>query len=397
MAAGPPSSLSMSSSCPHDPFKTARAGDGVLPATFQGEPIPMLLRFDDVRRAARDWQTFSSDAPFRVPIPSEEDVRRMRQLPIETDPPEHTEYRKIIDPIFRRPLLPEFVERIEGLTDALLDSAMARDAVEVVREFALPLQSRALTFLLNVPEAEAETWIGWGVHVFKDGGDGAAKGMVLENWLQRKFDEVEARPGDDAFSDLGRAEFQGRLLTREEKMGFANLIFAGGRDTIINTVAVIFSYLAEHPEALDFLREDPKRLLTATEEFVRVTTPLTHIGRQCPVETSVGPQTVAAGQRISLCWASANFDETVFEAPEEVRLNRRPNPHIAFGSGIHLCPGAAHARLIVRSLLKQLCARVERITLVEAVPNIEREADYERRNAYHSLTVRLQRRDGVSA
>ncbi len=176
-------------------------------------------------------------------------------------------------------------------------------------------------------------------------------------------------------------------------MGFANLIFAGGRDTIINTVATVFGYIAEHPEALDFLREDPKRLLTATEEFVRVTTPLTHIGRQCPVETPVGPETVAAGERVSLCWASANFDETVFEAPEEVRLNRRPNPHIAFGSGIHLCPGAAHARLIVRSLLKQLCARVERITLLEAVPNIERESDYERRNAYHSLTVRLHRRE----
>lgn len=382
----------MSAFCPHDPFKKARAGGGVLPAVFQGESIPMLLRFEDVRKAARDWNTFSSDAPFRVPIPSEEDVRRMRQLPIETDPPVHTAYRNIIEPMFRRPLQPDFVERVEQLTGTLLDGAMTREAVEVVRGLALPLQSRALACLLNVPESEAETWIGWGVHVFKDGGDGTAKGMVLESWLQRKFEEVEARPGDDLFSDLGRAEFQGRLLTREEKMGFANLIFAGGRDTVINTVAVVIAWLAEHPEALDWLREDPKRMLAATEEFVRATTPLTHIGRQCPVETRVGPETVPAGGRISLCWASANFDETVFEAPEEIRLNRRPNPHIAFGSGIHLCPGAAHARLIVRSLLKQLCARVEGITLLEAVPHLEQESAYQRRNAFQSLTVRFQAR-----
>ena len=379
----------MSSSCPHDPFKQARTAEGVLPATFNGEPIPMLLRYEDVRRAARDWQTYSSDAPFRVPIPSEEDVRRMRQLPIETDPPEHTGYRKIIDPIFRRPTEPEFIGRVESLVEELLDQAAAQSSIEIVRGFALPLQSRALTYLLGMPETEAEEWISWGVHVFKDGGEGTLKGAVLENYLSRKFDEAEAQPGADAFSDLGRAEFQGRPLTREEKMGFANLIFAGGRDTVINTVATVFGFLAEHPGALEELRANPKMILTATEEFVRVATPLTHIGRQCPVGTAAGSETVAAGNRISLCWASANQDETVFESPEEVRLNRRPNPHIAFGSGIHLCPGAAHARQIVRSVLRALCTRVQSITLLEATPHVEMESAYQRRNAYESLTVRM--------
>ena len=379
----------MSSSCPHDPFKQARTAEGVLPATFNGEPIPMLLRYEDVRRAARDWQTYSSDAPFRVPIPSEEDVRRMRQLPIETDPPEHTGYRKIIDPIFRRPTEPEFIGRVESLVEELLEQAAAQSSIEIVRGFALPLQSRALTYLLGMPETEAEEWISWGVHVFKDGGEGTLKGAVLENYLSRKFDEAEAQPGADAFSDLGRAEFQGRPLTREEKMGFANLIFAGGRDTVINTVATVFGFLAEHPGALEELRANPKMILTATEEFVRVATPLTHIGRQCPVGTAAGSETVTAGNRISLCWASANQDETVFESPEEVRLNRRPNPHIAFGSGIHLCPGAAHARLIVRSVLRALCIKVESITVLEARANVEREASYQRSNAFESLTVKI--------
>ena len=190
----------MSDSCPRDAFKHLRAAHPVLPATFRGEAIPMLLKFEDVRKAAKDWQTFSSDAPFRVPIPSEEDVRRMRQLPIETDPPEHTEYRKIIEPIFRRPTQPEFIARIETLVGNLLEEAAEQVSIEVVRGFALPLQSRALTYLLNMPETEAEEWIGWGVHVFKDGGDGTAKGAVLEHYLTRKFDEAEAEahPGGDA-------------------------------------------------------------------------------------------------------------------------------------------------------------------------------------------------------
>jgi cytochrome P450 len=102
-----------------------------------------------------------------VPIPSEEEVRSMRQLPIETDPPEHTDYRAIIEPFFRRAKDPGVIASVERLVDELLDVAMERDAIEVVHEFALPLQSRALTFLLNVPETEAETWIRWGIHVFR--------------------------------------------------------------------------------------------------------------------------------------------------------------------------------------------------------------------------------------
>ena len=84
---------------PHatDPFREARTKSGILNYPFQGENIPMILRHADVRAAVKDWETFSSDAPFRVPIPSEEDVRSMRQLPIETDPPRHNEYRNIVE------------------------------------------------------------------------------------------------------------------------------------------------------------------------------------------------------------------------------------------------------------------------------------------------------------
>jgi cytochrome P450 len=117
--------------------------------------------------------------------------------------------------------------------------------------------------------------------------------------------------------------------------------------------------------------------------------PLTHIGRVCPVETDVQGVTVPAGGRVSLCWASANFDAAVFEAPEEVRLDRKPNPHISFGFGTHLCLGAPHARLIVRSLLKALTARVGRIAVLDAKEHIEREAHYQRSNGWESLTAQV--------
>ena len=102
-----------------DPFKSARAKCPVLAATFQGETIPMILRLKDVRAAAKDTATFSSDAPLRVPIPSEEEVRTVRQYPLEVDPPVHAEYRRIVEPFFLRPKQPEVLAKIHALLDAI--------------------------------------------------------------------------------------------------------------------------------------------------------------------------------------------------------------------------------------------------------------------------------------
>ena len=349
----------------------------------------MILRHEDVRRAAKNWQRFSSNAPFRVPIPSEEEVRTMRQLPIETDPPEHGEYRELVEPFFHRAKEPAVIAQVEALVDRSLREARGRESVEVVREFALPLQSRALAHLLNVPEAEAETWIGWGIHVFRDGGDGRKKGAALETYLHERLDQAAASPGVDFFSALTQATFRGRPLTRAEMMGFANLTFAGGRDTIIHSISSAFAYLGQHPEALEFLRQDPARIVLASEEFFRVFMPLTHIGRVCPVETQVHGVTVKPGGRVSLCWASANQDETVFAAPEEVRLDRKPNPHLAFGFGAHLCLGAPHARLLLRTLLQKCVEQVGGITVLDAKQKVEHESGYQRTVGYESLSVRF--------
>lgn len=347
----------------------------------------MILRHEEVRKMARDWERFSSDAPFRVPIPSEENVRTMRQLPVETDPPDHTDYRKIVEPFFARAKEAGMIAQVEGLIEGQLRAAMARNEVELVREFALPIQSHALTYLLNVPESEAATWISWGIHVFRDGD---SKGGMLEKYLHEQLDKAAGSGGEDFFSALTRATFRGRALTRTEMMGFANLTFAGGRDTVIHTISSVLGYFANKPEALEFLRADMARITHATEEFYRVITPLTHIARVCPVETEVHGVKVPPKGRVSLCWASANFDEGVFKAPEEVKLDRKPNPHLAFGFGPHLCLGAAHARLILRTLLQKCCELVGGIEVIEAKERVETEEKYARALGYESLKLKVR-------
>ena len=145
------------SQCPyHDPFKKKRAEDKVLNTEFDNDPVVMILGLKDVRKAARNYQSFSSNAPFRVPIPREENLRSVRQFPIETDPPEHTEYRKIVEPIFNRPHQPDYHHRITEIIDSLIIQYINADSFDAVNDFALPIQSRALAHLLNVPDKESD-------------------------------------------------------------------------------------------------------------------------------------------------------------------------------------------------------------------------------------------------
>lgn len=373
---------------PPDPFREERQRDGVKLVRADGQDVPLLLRLRDVKRVCKNTETFSNDNPLMIVLHSEAPVRDVRQLPIESDPPEHTEYRALVEPRFRRPKTPAYQAGIDAIINSLLDECLTAEEVEIVRGFALPLQSRGLAQLLGVNASEAELWISWGIHVFRDKELGP-KGSELDRYLLAKIEAADDPDADDFFSELNRAEFRGRPLTLEEKHGFANMAFAGGRDTVIHTVSGVIGHLAEHPEALGFLREDAGRINTAAEEFVRFVSPLTLIARTCPHATDVMGHEVAAGERVGLCWPSANRDETVFDSPHEVILDRKPNPHVGFGFGPHNCLGQHQARAILRGLLRALCDRVGRINLLAAEPEIEHESSYSRQVGYKSLRVRF--------
>jgi cytochrome P450 len=378
----------------NDPFRAARERTGVLESDFVGESVPMILRYGDVQEAARDTGAFSSDAPFRVPVPAEDAVRSVRQLPIETDPPEHTDYRAIVQPFFSRPRTPEMAAEMEPLVGDAIDAVLDKGSTEIAYDFALPLQSRALTLLLRMPLEAAEEWIGWGRHVFHgDDLPSEEKGGVLHAYLERQFDRAENNPGEDFFSALVRAEYRGRPLTRDEMIGFANLAFAGGRDTVINLVTFTLVHCAEHPEDFERLRTGGDRLVrSAIEEFVRAASPLTFIGRVCPHGADVQGVAVAPDHRVGLCWASANRDGAVFDAPDEVRIDRKPNRHLGFGWGAHTCLGAFHARLVLRTLISQLCRRVRRFEIHGSTPAWEDWPAYRRHNGYEALHMSLHSR-----
>ena len=353
----------------YDPFGPARVAGGYT-GDFSGEVMRVLTRWRDVRSAARDWQRFSNDGPGRVPVPDETDIRSLRQLPIEIDPPAHSAYKALVKDWFRRPLEDAgMAARIAAIARDRVASALDKGPVEVVQAISLPVQSHVLAALFGLPASEAEIWTGWGLHAFKTAGrNDPARANLLMRMIEGYVDAGREGTADTFFDHLASARLEGRPLTRDERLGFAHVAFAGGRDTLIHTMSGAMWHLAQTPTDLARLKAEPNLATRAIEEFVRFFAPLTHIGRICTRADQVAGVARQPGERIALCWAAANFDDTAFDDPQTLRIDRAQNPHVGFGASDHACLGAAHARAVIRALLSDLTQTVARIDLHGATP-----------------------------
>ncbi|MEO0338771.1 MAG: cytochrome P450 [Bacteroidota bacterium] len=375
-----------------DAFGAMREQKGVNKMEDQNDPVLMVLRHRDVRKSAHNYKTFQSAAqPGRIVVPSEVNIRSIRQIPFEVDPPTHGSYRALLEAWFKRPNEETYqIALKEQLVKAF---AMAKDleSIEVVKELALPIQSRALTLLLNMPIEEAEEWISWGTHVFRSEATALDDGKAnsLDDYLDRAIEQASKDPGDDLFSVLLQTDFQDRKLNKEEIKGVLNLTFAGGRDTVINAITNTIAYFSKRPEGLQQLRDAPHLMGRAVEELVRYFTPLTHMGRVATEDTQVCEHAVKADTRISLCWASANRDPQVFENPNEVQLDRKVNPHVGFGFSHHKCLGATHARQLLKTLLEILVEQIDTIEVLDHEDKMETWGEVKRKVGFEKLVVKF--------
>ncbi|MFC3809515.1 cytochrome P450 [Lacihabitans lacunae] len=376
-----------------DPFEEARKTQGFGKVADQDDDVMILLRHKDVRKTAHNAKTFQSGAtPGRIVVPSEVKIRDTRQIPFEVDPPLHGEYRAIVEAWFKRPLQAKYQEKLKAQIEKAVDEVLNKGNIEIISDFALPLQSRALTLLLNTPFEESDIWISWGTHVFRSEGESldADKANVLYDYIDAEIDRAILNPGEDLYSVLLNSDFQGRKLNKEEVKGVLILTFAGGRDTVINAVTNSLSYFAENPKALLMLKQNPEMIGKAVEELVRYFAPLTHMGRVVTEDTVVCEHAAKADTRVSLCWASANRDENVFENPNEVMLDRKINPHVGFGFSHHNCLGATHARQILKTLITVLTEKVTQMEVVDFEENIEDWGEFKRKVGFHKLILNIK-------
>lgn len=327
--------------------------------------VAELTSLGEVRAAAKDWATFSSR------VQGDPDVRDYPQLPLEVDPPEHGRYRALLDPILGRRAVAALEPAMRTIARRLVARFARRGRVEAVHDLAVPMVATAIAHACGRPGDAAEL-TGWGITSWVTRPDGTRSGARLDAYVDRVLDGgaadgTKAGAGGDAFSQIARARVGDRPLTRREQVGLANLILAGGRDTVILLLCGAMWHLAGDPAARARLRSDPGRLQLAIEEYLRYLSP--NPGMERRVTTGVTGEWGSAleGDVVVLGWGPANHDPTAFEAPGEIRLDRRPNPHVAFGSGPHTCIGIHLARLETRVLLEELLAVVPHWRLGEGL------------------------------
>ena len=340
--------------------------------------IPVVTGHAAVRAALRDHGRYSSD------LQGDRDVRTYKQLPLEVDPPDHGKYRAILGPLFSADRVDSLRPALRQQVSQLLDELIARGECDAVMDLSLELVVRCLGIVLGRP-GDVDEWRSWGPDVWISTPQGRS-GAHLQAYLEATFADVSANPSDDAFSVINAAEVDGRPLTETEKHGIANIILAGGRDTVVKVMTGFIWHLAQQPQDYDFLAEDFGRIPRAIDELVRFLSPLPAMER---IDTSMIGLSNAPGYTW-ISFASANHDTEVFENPSEVNLARHPNPHMGFGGGPHACIGNLVAKAETRALLEEIFSRRIRWQMgADAHIDMTRFGTSEVPGRFHRLPIRF--------
>jgi len=344
----------------HERLASAR---GKCPVAHSEElgAFDILLRYGDVRNAAKDWKTFSSRPSAVRPV-----TERAR-VAIDWDPPEHTEWRKIIN----LGVDSSTPGRIEGLvradTAGLIDSFAAKGECDLVAEFCEQVPLQAICHVLGFdPEHKAD--------IRRLSGEllASLKEPVRLQKAIADFSELATAPvlarrgkdGEDFLTLLANAEINGRPLeVREMASTLVSLLLAGHETTVSGLSSLLYEVL-RRPELRDRLIAEPDLIPVAVEEALRLHPPVFGFYRRVTSDVNIAGVEVAEDSTVYLCWAAANRDPEKFTDPDEFRLDRAAARHLTFGFGIHACPGQAVARMEMTVAATELLRRLPDIHLV---------------------------------
>jgi cytochrome P450 len=326
-----------------------------------------VFRHADVMRVLNDHDTFSNTVSSHLSVPNG------------MDPPEHTKCRKIIEPYFGPQRMQAFEPICRRIAVDLASHLPAGGEIELMGEFAQNFALRAQCAFMGWPETLHEPlrqWILKNQAATLGGHRAAAAAVALEfDAYIRELLNVRREAGSEAPDDnttrLLSEQVGDRLLNDEEIVSIVRNWTVGELGTISASVGILAHYLAERPKLQQQLRERRSLLPAAIDEILRIHAPLIANRRVTTRAVEVGGRQIAAGERVTLIWASANRDEAIFGAPDEFRLDRDPSQNLLYGAGIHICPGAPLARLELRIVMEELLARTRRIALVPGKPPIK--------------------------
>lgn len=312
-------------------------------------------------------------------------------IPLDIDRPEHTKYRKLLDPIFAAKVIAPLETDVRALADELIDNFIERGRADIYDEFCAILPSTIFLRLMGIPLTDLDYFLQNKDDLLRDiEGETVSErearykraGKRCYDYFNRVLDEREASgsPGDDLLGRFLTAEVDGHSLTRENILDICFLLMIAGLDTVAASLSCMLSWFARHPDQRRRVVANPEMWPDAIEELMRWETPVPIGSRTPTIDMQIGDSVVPAGKQVAVLWAAANLDPEKFENPMTVDLTRRPNPHYSFATGFHRCLGSHLARMELRSALDQFH---KRIPDYEITPGAELK--------YEALPVRLAR------
>lgn len=315
-----------------------------------------VSRYADVKAVASDHTTYSSRGGVYVPAVSDH-----RFPPIDYDPPEHAAFRALIAPLTSGAAAKAMEPHIRATVDRLVDAFVARGSAELVEELAIPLPLDVITRLYGLGPEQTEEIRGYSLEFLKHASGPRAQEVIdrVREYWTAMFADRRAHPRDDFVTGLVHANDADGLGADDATL--ANMMFIltyAGHDSTALGLSNTLLYLAEHPEVQERLRVDPRLVTSTIDELLRYETPLHWFPRQLTADACLAGQQLRAGERVLLLFASANRDPEVFDRADDIVIDRRPNRHLAFGAGIHTCPGMALAKLEIKAAVEGLLARI---------------------------------------
>ena len=286
-------------------------------------------------------------------------------IPLQVDPPEHSRYRKMLDPLFSPRRMAEREQDVADLANQLIDAFVERGSCDFSTEFAIPFPSGVFLRLMGLPIDRLDEFLKAKEGMIRPIGDTEAERLAMQMetsaWIFEYFaTALDSHPENDTSDVLGTflaLEHEGRL-TRDETLNICLLMLAAGLDTVTDTLECGFTFLAQSPVHQRQLADDPDLAAGAVEELLRFETPVPTVARIAMAPTEIGGCPIAAGERVRPILAIPNIDPDVHTDPDTVDFARASNRHLAFGAGVHRCVGSHLARLELRVALREWHRRI---------------------------------------
>ena len=323
--------------------------------------------------AYRQLRPFIADSPME---------RMVEQWMLFNDPPKHTRLRRLANHAFRPPVIDAMRERIEVVTDELIDALPVDGPFDLMAGFAQQLPVRVICDILGLPAEDLATTKAWSdalamvVEPVRRRADLEAAGRAAQEMADYLRAHVARHRGqgrrDDLLGALVAAHDDGNALSDDELLGNLVLLFIAGHETTTNLIGNGMLTLLRHPGELARLRAEPGLIETAVQEMLRYEGSVNFVARHPAVPYRIGDATIEPGETIFFMLGAANRDPAVFNDPERFDIGRSPNAQLGFGAGIHYCIGAPLARLEAQIALGRLLARFPSLGLVDAQPRWRR-------------------------